>query len=98
MNLTLDASGQIERPQGPEPIDMFEHVPGVRLERRLSEPHQRRDTAAFSALEQIVQPRALADRQSIGQHSVDVAVGASDSLCSNSFDRIQPGKKDGLRP
>jgi hypothetical protein len=51
MNLALDAEGKIERPQRPETIDMFEDMPRIRLERRLPEPRQRGDTAAFSALE-----------------------------------------------
>ena len=56
MNQPLDACGQIERLPSFEALDVFEHVPRVRLGGRLAQPGQPGGLAVVAALEQVVEP------------------------------------------
>lgn len=55
VNLSLDACGQVKRLPGFEALDVFEHVPRIRLDGRLAQPCQPRHFAAVLALEKFVQ-------------------------------------------
>jgi len=47
MNLQADSVGQVKGTPQLKPFDVFENVPGVRLERRLSQPAKPREAAVF---------------------------------------------------
>ena len=89
VNLAFDPGGQIESPPRLEPVDVFEHMLGVRLERRLPQPSKPGHAAFLLACEQMVQPPTMDFFKSISQLLVDTAIGACDRLCTDTFDRVQ---------
>jgi len=55
VNLSLDACGKVKRLPSLEALDVFKHMPRVRLDGRLAQPCQPRQFAAVLALEKFVQ-------------------------------------------
>ena len=98
MHLPLDARRQVKCLQGFEALNVFEHVPRVRLGGRLTQPGQPRRLAAFLALEQFVQALVVERQQCLGQCRIDAPVGACDGLGAGALDGVHGGQDDRLPP
>jgi len=98
VDLTLCAGWQIESAPCAKPFDVFEHVPGVRLEGRLPQPSKPGQAAFFLACEQLVQPTTMGFCKLIGQLLVDTAVGTCDRLRADTLDRVQAWQQDAPFP
>jgi hypothetical protein len=96
MHQALGAWRQVEPLQGPQPLDVFEHVPRVWLGRRLAQPRQPGQFAAVLALEQGVQTRAMRRRQRRGERVVDATGGACDGLGTDALDHVQRRQQHAL--
>ncbi|EKE16638.1 MAG: hypothetical protein ACD_10C00882G0003 [uncultured bacterium] len=59
MNKPLNARRQVERPPNLEAFDVFQHVPRIRLGRRLTQPGQPGCLAVVAALEQVIEAATL---------------------------------------
>jgi hypothetical protein len=63
MNVEADSGGQIEATPQLKTFDMFENMPGVRLERRLPQPAKLRQAAAFLLRQQMIEPTQVIGSQ-----------------------------------
>ena len=77
---------------------MFEHVAGVRFDRRLTQPGQPGHLAVVAAFQQIVEAMPVSVRQRLGQGFIDASVGASDGLSTGALDGVERGQDDRLPP
>ena len=98
MDQPLDALRQVQRLPGLEALDVFKHVPRVRLGRRLAQPRQPGSLAALLALEQLVQALAVDGRQGIRQCGVNVPIRAGDRFCAGALDGVYDRQDDALPP
>lgn len=92
----LDSRRQVERLPGFEALDVFDHVPGVRLGGRLAQPGQPGRLAVVAALEKIVEATAMRVQQRFGQCFVDTPVGAGDCLGADALDDTRRRKEYAL--
>ena len=94
----LNARWQVQRLPGLEALDVFKHVPRVRLGRRLAQPRQPVSLAAFLALEQLVQTLTVDGRQGVRQCGVNVPIRAGDRFCAGALDGVYDRQDDALPP
>ena len=94
----LDAGRQVERLPCLEAFDVFQHVPRVRLDGRLTQPGQPGRFAVVATLEQIVEAAAMRVRQWFGQGLVDAPVGAGDRFGARPLNGVEGGQNDRLPP
>ena len=65
---------QCQRLKHLEPFDVVAHVAGIRLERRLAQPHEPGDAHVGRHVEQVVQGTSMVPLQRIGQRAVDTTL------------------------
>ena len=94
MNLAAYPVRQGERLEDLETLDVFPHVPGVRLQRRLAQPHQPGDVRVRRDVEQIVQSSLVVRLKRFQQCPVDAPVGARHGFRADSFDDRQCRQDD----
>ena len=98
VNLPLDAGGQVERLPGFEALDVFEHVPRVRLGGRLAQPGQPGRLAVSLRFSRSSRRLPVRGRQRLGQRCIDTPIGAGNRLGTGALDGIECGQDDRLPP
>ncbi len=89
VDVSAQAFGQVHQLKCLQPLDVFEHVAGVRFQRCLSQPGQPGDAAAGLELQQLVQLGPMRVREWFDQGAVDSAIGPRNGLRTSSINYAQ---------
>ena len=94
----FDAGRQVERLPGFQALDVFQHVPGIRLDGRLAQPGQPGRFTIVAAFQQFIESMAMPVRQRFGQGFVNMPIGTGDGLGAGALNGVERGQDDRLPP